>query len=143
MISTRNHALKKKSSNEGMKMDFLHLQQKRKIEQLFHKKFLLCPQQLLRYAYGGIPLWVTQQEQSSSLSSSCCPGCNELRVFEMELMPTALVYLENINSSDTKCQNDEINVDTKRSPADTSPLGLSSGHPVSLTLTDSAHRRRD
>jgi hypothetical protein len=148
MISTRNHALKKKGSLEVTSVnrsDALRLRQNKKIEQIFEKKVSLCPPQLLRYAYGGVPLWVSNQyegQASSPPSPSRCPGCHELRVFEMQLMPTALVYLENLNShsiDDPTKPQAEVSVDsTLKSLSGQCVIPLTScSHDLSLSLPSS------
>lgn len=89
MMSTRNQIAKIRS--DPSQADSASIRKRRKMEQLFQKRMSICPQQVLRYAYGGAPLCSTYME--SPFSPPRCPGCHEPRVFEMQLMPTVLAYL--------------------------------------------------
>lgn len=111
MMSTRSHITKSRSDH--IKGDSASIRKQRKIEMLFQNKMLICPQQVLRYAYGGIPLSTSHNE--SQIYPPKCSGCNESRVFEMQLMPTILEFLVDVipkkksNECDTK--NDNLTID--------------------------------
>ncbi|RXN20146.1 programmed cell death 2-like protein [Labeo rohita] len=64
----------------------------------FMKKTCLCPEQVLRYSWGGSPLFITEPPSNVSQMVSCCGHCGGPRVFEFQLMP-ALVSL--LGSADT------------------------------------------
>lgn len=54
------------------------------------------PSQVLRYSYEGDPIWCTLPFPSDE--NSICPHCGQSRVFEFQIMPTILSYI-NMNSS--------------------------------------------
>jgi hypothetical protein len=87
MSSRAAHTKEKKSTIE-----------KKSKQSPFNKKISQCPQQVLRYAYGGQPLWSSDDiPEVSARTCPHCPGCNEARVFEMQFMPTLLAYLDRIS----------------------------------------------
>lgn len=56
----------------------------------FQRAVQRCPRQVVRYAYGGKPLWSVAQPPE------CCPPacvCGAPRCFELQLMPAALYVL--------------------------------------------------
>ena len=56
----------------------------------FQRAVQRCPRQVVRYAYGGKPLWSVAQPPA------CCPPtcvCGAPRTFELQLMPAALYVL--------------------------------------------------
>lgn len=82
--------------------------QRAKAEATFHSRIERCPGQILRYAYGGSPLWCT----SPAPSTSCppCEGCGAERVFEMQLMPGLISLLPRAHSSATVCTDSLLEV---------------------------------
>jgi hypothetical protein len=109
VLSTRTQAFKIKSDSQPINTK--QLQRNRKIELLFQRKLAICPQQILRYAYGGVPLWCSYQDVPNP--SSKCPGCDEIRVFEMQLMPTTLAYLSQIPALSHMSQTEEVIEESK------------------------------
>ena len=72
------------------------------VEGTFRRRVGRCPGQVLRYAYGGSPLWCTfpyPDFSASSDASLICQQCGSERVFEMQLMPGLLDYLPAIVTS--------------------------------------------
>ena len=64
-----------------------------KAEWHFQHRVASQPRQVLRYAYGGSPLWNSQPSSKARAlggSVSPCEGCGACRVFEMQLMPAIL-----------------------------------------------------
>ena len=106
------------SSNNSIKK----LNDKNKVESLFYKKLSLCSNQIVRYNYGGSPLWCHSQIPPLT-TSTCpiCPGCHSHRVYEMQLMPTLLSFLCNISSN----SNGEIRTSADLSRSSTSSTTLS------------------
>jgi pre-rRNA-processing protein TSR4 len=70
--------------------------QKVKAEAMFQRRCGRCPGQVLRYAYGGSPMWCTLPAPDTS-RTACppCAGCGADRVFEMQLMPGLIGLLPN------------------------------------------------
>jgi hypothetical protein len=60
-----------------------------RVEKYFQRRVSREPSQVLRYAYGGEPLWCTYPPPDIS-KIPCCEGCGAERVFEMQLMPALL-----------------------------------------------------
>lgn len=80
-----------------------------KIERYFQRRVSRHPSQVLRYAYGGSPLWSsalpplpdqssstarkvlsTERRQQTSYNIPPCPFCGKERIFEFQLMPGML-----------------------------------------------------
>ena len=62
-----------------------------KAEEIFFSRVSLQPKQVLRYAFGGVPLWCTlPTPEVPSYSDLICPYCKGERKFEMQLMPGLL-----------------------------------------------------
>nr|XP_054755173.1 programmed cell death protein 2-like [Lytechinus pictus] len=59
----------------------------------FIKKIQTCPEQCIRYCYGGEPLWMTDSNQRST-NIQACPYCGSKRLFEFQLMPALLPSLQ-------------------------------------------------
>ena len=56
----------------------------------FQRRVAAQPRQVLRYAYGGSPLWNSlpaSKDRAEGGSVPVCQGCGARRVFEMQLMP--------------------------------------------------------
>lgn len=62
----------------------------------FAEKMKLCPQQVIRYCYNGVPLHF--QEQAAQRSIPHC-DCGSHRIFEMQLMPAMIDCLRLPNFS--------------------------------------------
>jgi len=58
----------------------------------FSKCVKLCPEQVARYSYGGNPLYLDDKQEL--LAYPKCVHCGSKCVFEMQLMPALLPYLE-------------------------------------------------
>ncbi len=158
--SGRDHGLsiKDRSENEGLsgakgnakkyKREQIH-----RMESLFQRLVSRQPNQVLRYAYGGEPLWCTLPPPPfpSSVSknihnydSLVCPCCGARRVFEFQLMPALLSTLE---ATKSKCKNDsDIEMKQGRTPVsihnaavvgDTNTIGSVSSSSLSSIVTPS------
>ncbi|NXE97562.1 PDD2L protein, partial [Menura novaehollandiae] len=60
----------------------------------FMKRISLCPEQILRYSWGGQPLFITSPPASIDQSIPACSNCGSSRVFELQLMPTLVSVLQ-------------------------------------------------
>ncbi|CAL8360724.1 unnamed protein product [Lota lota] len=58
----------------------------------FMKRVLLCPEQVLRYCWGGEPLFISDPPSNIAQMVPVCGSCGSRRTFELQLMP-ALVSL--------------------------------------------------
>ena len=61
-----------------------------KTEQYFQRRIATEPQQVMRYAYGGQPLWCTHPPPAGAAAPGDCKGCGSRRLFELQLMPALL-----------------------------------------------------
>eukprot|EP01033_Poteriospumella_lacustris_P005526 gene5525-3940_t len=76
-----------------------------KVERYFHRRVSRHPRQVLRYAYGGSPLWSSTLPPLTTTGTAGrsvvaleeaqrrvppCPWCGKARVFEFQLMPGLL-----------------------------------------------------
>lgn len=85
-IVSRGGQTESSSTKEGSK------KQKQRVEAVFRERLSRCPGQVLRYAYGGSPLWCSYPPPDVSKAVRPCEMCGTERVFEMQLMP-GLLYL--------------------------------------------------
>ena len=67
-------------------------------EMRFLRKVSLEPRQVVRYAYGGQPLWCTHPSPPEAAEIPSCPSCGAPRVFEAQIMPGALMYLHKLDA---------------------------------------------
>ncbi|NXU54412.1 PDD2L protein, partial [Turnix velox] len=58
----------------------------------FMKRISVCPEQILRYSWGGQPLFIASPPTELAAGVPACEICGSHRVFEFQLMP-ALVSL--------------------------------------------------
>ena len=58
-----------------------------KVFEKFQKRIGRSPEQILRYSFGGNPLWISQFLPKPEDIPSC-PHCHSPRIFEMQLLPT-------------------------------------------------------
>ena len=70
-------------------------------EMRFLRRVSLEPRQVVRYAYGGKPLWCTHPSPPEAREIPSCPSCGSPRVFEAQLMPGALMYLHRLDAFKT------------------------------------------
>ncbi|NXM05276.1 PDD2L protein, partial [Tyrannus savana] len=63
----------------------------------FMKRISVCPEQILRYSWGGQPLFITSPPADITQGIPACSACGSSRVFELQLMP-ALVSLLHTDS---------------------------------------------
>lgn len=58
----------------------------------FQQRIARSPQQVIRYGFGGKPLWIRPPPTTveSTEAPEACPGCGSKRVFEMQILPTLL-----------------------------------------------------
>ncbi|KAJ7421774.1 Fatty acyl-CoA hydrolase precursor, medium chain [Pitangus sulphuratus] len=63
----------------------------------FMKRISVCPEQILRYSWGGQPLFITSPPADITQGIPACSVCGSSRVFELQLMP-ALVSLLHTDS---------------------------------------------
>jgi hypothetical protein len=58
--------------------------------------------QVMRYAYGGTPMWCTHPApETDTRSISLCPSCRSPRVFELQIMPALINFVEEALSLST------------------------------------------
>ncbi|XP_027595975.2 programmed cell death protein 2-like isoform X2 [Pipra filicauda] len=60
----------------------------------FMKRISLCPEQILRYSWGGQPLFITCPPANMSQGVPACSSCGSSRVFELQLMPALVSLLQ-------------------------------------------------
>lgn len=72
---------------------------KSKVEEYFQRRTHIESRQVMRYAYGGQPLWCTHP--SPVATASACRGCHKQRVFECQLMPALLSFIPTTSTAYT------------------------------------------
>ncbi|NXX33432.1 PDD2L protein, partial [Nicator chloris] len=60
----------------------------------FMKRISMCPEQILRYSWGGQPLFITCPPANLDQDIPACSNCGSSRVFELQLMPTLVSMLQ-------------------------------------------------
>ncbi|NXS81375.1 PDD2L protein, partial [Erpornis zantholeuca] len=60
----------------------------------FMKRISLCPEQILRYSWGGQPLFITCPPANLDQDIPACSNCGSSRVFEFQLMPMLVSMLQ-------------------------------------------------
>ncbi|XP_058701888.1 programmed cell death protein 2-like isoform X2 [Poecile atricapillus] len=60
----------------------------------FMKRISICPEQILRYSWGGQPLFITCPPANLDQDIPACSNCGSSRVFEFQLMPTLVSMLQ-------------------------------------------------
>ncbi|NWU57128.1 PDD2L protein, partial [Dromas ardeola] len=59
----------------------------------FMKRISVCPEQILRYSWGGQPLFITCPPANIDQGIPACGNCGSNRVFEFQLMPALVSML--------------------------------------------------
>ncbi|XP_032816273.2 programmed cell death protein 2-like [Petromyzon marinus] len=67
----------------------------------FMKRTARCPRQVLRYSWGGEPLYVSAPDPHLTAPPTPCPLCGAPRVFEMQLMPALVWQLRGAEGTDS------------------------------------------
>ncbi|XP_014797621.1 PREDICTED: programmed cell death protein 2-like [Calidris pugnax] len=60
----------------------------------FMKRISVCPEQILRYSWGGQPLFITSPPADLDKSVPACAHCGSSRIFEFQLMPALVSLLQ-------------------------------------------------
>ncbi|KAM8983146.1 programmed cell death protein 2-like [Ara ararauna] len=60
----------------------------------FMKRISLCPEQILRYSWGGQPLFITRPPDNFNKCIPACSNCGSNRIFEFQLMPALVSMLQ-------------------------------------------------
>ncbi|XP_061450374.1 programmed cell death protein 2-like isoform X2 [Rhineura floridana] len=60
----------------------------------FMKRISLCREQILRYSWGGQPLFITCPSTDIRTTVPPCNNCKSKRIFEFQLMPTLVSMLK-------------------------------------------------
>ncbi|XP_062474221.1 programmed cell death protein 2-like [Pezoporus occidentalis] len=60
----------------------------------FMKRISLCPEQILRYSWGGQPLFITCPPGNFTRCIPACSNCGSNRIFEFQLMPALVSMLQ-------------------------------------------------
>ncbi|XP_075290264.1 programmed cell death protein 2-like [Opisthocomus hoazin] len=60
----------------------------------FMKRISVCPEQILRYSWGGQPLFITSPPADMDRGIPACSNCGSNRVFEFQLMPALVSMLQ-------------------------------------------------
>ncbi|NWV66092.1 PDD2L protein, partial [Malurus elegans] len=60
----------------------------------FMKRISVCREQILRYSWGGQPLFITCPPASLEQGIPACSNCGSSRVFELQLMPMLVSMLQ-------------------------------------------------
>ncbi|NXJ09336.1 PDD2L protein, partial [Odontophorus gujanensis] len=69
----------------------------RSVDYTFHKfmkRISVCPEQILRYSWGGQPLFITCPPANFDNSIPACSNCGSNRIFEFQLMPALVSMLQ-------------------------------------------------
>eukprot|EP01117_Protostelium_nocturnum_P012898 TRINITY_DN4776_c0_g1_i2.p1 TRINITY_DN4776_c0_g1~~TRINITY_DN4776_c0_g1_i2.p1 ORF type:complete len:723 (-),score=237.95 TRINITY_DN4776_c0_g1_i2:141-2309(-) len=53
----------------------------------FQKRMARSPEQIVRYSFGGAPIWI---DNDKPIKLSSCSHCGSSRVFELQLLPTVI-----------------------------------------------------
>eukprot|EP00920_Eleutheroschizon_duboscqi_P010928 GHVT01025681.1.p1 GENE.GHVT01025681.1~~GHVT01025681.1.p1 ORF type:complete len:377 (-),score=19.00 GHVT01025681.1:277-1407(-) len=73
----------------------------------FQERIRRSPLQVIRYSFGGVPLWIsdpaTTKPSTMSLPPPKCERCKGPRVFELQLMPTLYDQLRRYDVFSTLC----------------------------------------
>ncbi|NWI25174.1 PDD2L protein, partial [Sula dactylatra] len=59
----------------------------------FMKRISVCPEQILRYSWGGQPLFITCPPANINKGIPACSNCGSKRIFEFQLMPALVSML--------------------------------------------------
>ncbi|XP_072529744.1 programmed cell death protein 2-like [Salminus brasiliensis] len=65
----------------------------------FMKRISLCPEQVLRYSWSGLPLFISEPPSNIHQMVPPCAHCGSPRVFEFQLMPTLVSLLRSTDLS--------------------------------------------
>ncbi|KAI4894580.1 hypothetical protein NFI96_018800 [Prochilodus magdalenae] len=65
----------------------------------FMKRISLCPEQVLRYSWGGSPLFISETSSNVNQMVPPCAQCGSPRVFEFQLMPALVSLLRSTDLS--------------------------------------------
>ncbi|KGL90350.1 Programmed cell death protein 2-like, partial [Charadrius vociferus] len=60
----------------------------------FMKRISVCPEQILRYSWGGQPLFITCPPANIDKGIPACGNCGSSRIFEFQLMPALVSMLQ-------------------------------------------------
>eukprot|EP00933_Yihiella_yeosuensis_P028964 TRINITY_DN2271_c0_g1_i1.p1 TRINITY_DN2271_c0_g1~~TRINITY_DN2271_c0_g1_i1.p1 ORF type:complete len:450 (-),score=125.93 TRINITY_DN2271_c0_g1_i1:16-1365(-) len=68
----------------------------------FQKRLGRSPEQVIRYAWNGAPLWLQAppKEILAKKWPPCCSACGASRIFELQLMPTLLAQMQKLVKAD-------------------------------------------
>ncbi|XP_075694815.1 programmed cell death protein 2-like isoform X2 [Rhinoderma darwinii] len=88
--------LQSDGKGEGEKYEKCDLQNRDLVFHKFLKKISPCRQQILRYSWNGIPLYMSSPDVASQPPS--CPRCGARRVFEFQLMPALVAMLQGLKA---------------------------------------------
>mmetsp|Transcript_78588 Transcript_78588/g.163293 ORF Transcript_78588/g.163293 Transcript_78588/m.163293 type:complete len:431 (-) Transcript_78588:31-1323(-) len=66
--------------------------------QRFQRRLERSPAQVVRYSWGGSPLWLAPppKELASGSWPPCCTRCGAARIFEMQVLPTLAARLQKV-----------------------------------------------
>ncbi|XP_062857610.1 programmed cell death protein 2-like [Trichomycterus rosablanca] len=65
----------------------------------FMKRITLCPEQVLRYSWGGSPLFIAEPPSKIKKTVPPCAQCGSPRIFEFQLMPALVSLLHSTESA--------------------------------------------
>ncbi|XP_069758122.1 programmed cell death protein 2-like [Narcine bancroftii] len=92
----------------------------------FMKRISGCPQQILRYCWGGKPLLLSHLPGGMDSIVPTCRNCGGRRVFEFQLMPALVSLLRSVNGKEASVEFGTVLIFTcKRScwsPGNQNPL---------------------
>ncbi|XP_039358742.1 programmed cell death protein 2-like isoform X3 [Mauremys reevesii] len=64
----------------------------------FMKRISACHEQILRYSWGGQPLFITHPSSNINKMVPVCNSCGSNRVFEFQLMPALVSMLKSVDT---------------------------------------------
>ncbi|XP_067854295.1 programmed cell death protein 2-like isoform X2 [Heptranchias perlo] len=70
----------------------------------FLKRISRCPQQILRYSWSGLPLFLSSPAVGFQSAVPACRICGSRRVFEFQLMPALINLLKSASSEEVSVE---------------------------------------
>ncbi|XP_053255304.1 programmed cell death protein 2-like [Podarcis raffonei] len=81
-------------ASDGEKYEKSEAEKRHQVFLKFMKRISLCPEQILRYSWGGQPLFITCPSTGIGSAAPPCNICKSKRIFEFQLMPTLVSMLK-------------------------------------------------
>ncbi|XP_061175530.1 programmed cell death protein 2-like [Saccostrea echinata] len=94
--STTSSNGKAGAATQGEKYERTEIKHGDKMFHRFLKQTSICPQQCVRYQWNGSPLYIKEMSPSekTAITNRSCPSCGGPVVFELQLMPALVNFLQ-------------------------------------------------